>query len=83
MVFNTTAKPGSDNEESDDLEKEDKNRKHSTLTHQGESKRFKKGWHGTPQYINCGESVNSCIKVAAICTIKVGSVKASTSSQSN
>ena len=34
MVFNTEAEPVSDDEESDDLEKEDGNRKHSALTRQ-------------------------------------------------
>ena len=47
-VFNNTAKPGLDDEESDGLDKEDGNSKHSTLTHQGKSKRFKKAWHETP-----------------------------------
>ena len=32
LVFNTAAKPGSDDEESDGSEKEDVNRKHSSLT---------------------------------------------------
>ena len=41
-VFNTAAKPGSDNEEPDDLDKEDGNMKHSDLTCQGNSKRSKK-----------------------------------------
>ena len=36
------AKPGSDNEESDDLDKHDENMKHSALTRQGKSKRSKK-----------------------------------------
>ena len=34
-AFNTAAKSGSNNEESDDLEKEDVNRKHSYLTRHG------------------------------------------------
>ena len=34
-AFNTADKPGSDDEESDDSEKENRNRKHSVLTHQG------------------------------------------------
>ena len=42
LVFNTAAKPGSDNEESDGSDKEDGNRKHYTLTRQGKSKRSKK-----------------------------------------
>ena len=37
-VFNTTAKPVSYNEESDGLEKEDGNMKHSYLNRQGKSK---------------------------------------------
>ena len=77
------AKPGSDNEESDDLDKHDENMKHSALTRQGKSKRSKKAWHGMPWSINCGESVDSCIIVAEIRTIKAGRVEASTSSQSN
>ena len=42
LVFNTTANPGSENEESDDSDKEYGNRKHSDLTYQGKSKRPKK-----------------------------------------
>ena len=42
LLFNTAAKPGLDNEESDDSDKEDGNKKHSDLTHQGKSKRSKK-----------------------------------------
>ena len=41
-VFNTIDKPGSDNEESYGLEKEDGNNKYSTLTREGEYKRSKK-----------------------------------------
>ena len=41
-VFNTTAKPGSENEESGVSEKEDGNRKHSALTRQEKSKHYKK-----------------------------------------
>ena len=41
-VFNTKSKPVSDNEDSDGLEKEDGNRKHSALTRQGNFKRSKK-----------------------------------------
>ena len=41
-VLNTSAKPASDNEESDDSEKEDRNRKHSVLTRKGKYKRSKK-----------------------------------------
>ena len=37
-VFNTAAKPVSDNEELDGLDKEDGNRKHYDLTCQGKSK---------------------------------------------
>ena len=74
LVFNTEPKPGSDNEESDGSGKEDGNRKHSTLTRQGKSKRSRKV---------CGQSVDSCIKLAAICIIKVGIFEAATSSQSN
>ena len=36
-VFNTVVKPGSDNEESDGLDKEDGNREHSVLTRQGKT----------------------------------------------
>ena len=42
LVFNTTDKPGSDDEESDGSGKEDGNRNHSALTRQGKSKRSKK-----------------------------------------
>ena len=41
-VFNTAAKPGSDNEDLDGLEKEDGNREHYNLTRQGKSKSSKK-----------------------------------------
>ena len=41
-VFNTTVKPGSDDENSDGSEKEDGNRKNSALTHQGKYKISKK-----------------------------------------
>ena len=82
-VFNTAAKPGSGNEESYDSDKEDGNRNHSVLTCKVNSKRFKKALYGTPRSINCGESVDSCIKVESICNIKVVRVDASTSSQSN
>ena len=41
-VFNNMAKPGSDDNESDGSEKEDGNRKHSTLNRQGKPKRSKK-----------------------------------------
>ena len=41
-VFNTATKPGSDNEDLDGSEKEDGNRKHSTMTRQGKSKRSKR-----------------------------------------
>ena len=40
--FNTTAKPGTDNEESDDLEKDDGNMNNFTFTRQGKFKRSKK-----------------------------------------
>ena len=56
---------------------------HYDSTHQGKSKHSNKAWHGTPWYINCGESVDSCIKLAAIITIKVLIVEASTSSKIN
>ena len=42
LVFNTVAKPGLDDEESDGSDKEDGNRKHFNLTCQGESKRSNK-----------------------------------------
>ena len=42
LVFNTAAKPGSDNEESDELDKYDGNMKHYDLTCQGKSKHSKK-----------------------------------------
>ena len=41
-VFNTAAKPCSDDEESDGLYKEDENSKHSDLTRQGKYKHSKK-----------------------------------------
>ena len=41
-VLNTASKPVSENEESDDSDKEYGNRKHSDLTYQGKSKRPKK-----------------------------------------
>ena len=41
-VFNTAAMSGSDNEESYDSDKEDRNRKHYDLTQQGWSKHSKK-----------------------------------------
>ena len=82
-VFNTAAKPGLDGEESDSSCKEEGNRKHSTLTHQGNPTHSKKAWHGTALSINCGELVDSCIELTTICTIKLGRVKATTSSQSN
>ena len=82
-VFNTAAKPGLDGEESDGSCKEDGNRKHSALTHQGKPKHSKKAWHGTALYINYGELVDSCIELAEIFTIKLGRVESTTSSQSN
>ena len=39
--FNAVAKPGSDDENSDGSEKEDRNKKHSALTRQGKFKRSK------------------------------------------
>ena len=42
LVFNTAAKPGSDDEELYRLEKEYGNSNHSALTRQGKSKRSKK-----------------------------------------
>ena len=36
-----------------------------------------------PQSINCGDLVDSCIKVSEICIIKLGKDDAATSSQSN
>ena len=42
LVFNTVAKPGLDDEESDGSDKEDGNRKDFNLTCQGESKRSNK-----------------------------------------
>ena len=42
LVFNTAAKPGSDNEDSDGSKKEERNRNHSVLTRQGRSKRSRK-----------------------------------------
>ena len=71
LDFNTAAKPGSDYKESDGSDKEDMNRKHSALNHQGKSKRSKKAWHGTPISIDFRELVGDCNKVAAICTFKV------------
>ena len=41
-VFNTADRPGSDNEESDDLDKKDGNRKNSDFTHKGKYKHSKK-----------------------------------------
>ena len=41
-VFNTADKPGSENKESDESDKENGNRKHSDLTYQVESKSSKK-----------------------------------------
>ena len=36
-----------------------------------------------PQSIDCGESVDSCIKLSTICTIKIGRVESETSLQIN
>ena len=36
-----------------------------------------------PSSIDCGESVDICIKVAEMCTIKLGKVESATPSQSN
>ena len=66
LVFNTTANPGSENEESDESDKEYGNMKHYTLKNKGESKLPKKAWHGTPQSIDYGELVDSCISLAKI-----------------
>ena len=41
-IFNTAAKSGLDNEESDDSDKEDVNRNHYSLNHQGSSKHYNK-----------------------------------------
>ena len=82
-VYNTAANPGSDDEESDGLEKEYGNRKHCNLTRKVKSKSSKKAWHGTPQSIDCGESVGGCNKVAKISKIKVERVQSTTSLQSN
>ena len=57
--------------------------KHSDLTLQGKSKRSNNAWHGIPLSIDCGESIDSCTKLSAIFTNKVGRVEADTSSQSN
>ena len=82
-VCNTMAKSGLDNGESYEPEKEDGNRKKCVLTRQGSSKRSKKVWHATPQYIDFGELVNSYIIVASNCRAKIGRVEAATSSQNN
>ena len=81
--FNTEAKTGSDDEESDGSEKEYGNRKHSTLTCQGKFKHSTKAWNGLPQSIDCKDLVGGCNKVAAIITIKVGRVQSATSLHSN
>ena len=78
IAFNNAAKPGQDNEESDDLDKEEGISKHSDMKQQGKFKLFKKVWQGTPQYTDYGELVDSCIIVAEICTIKVGIVEEAT-----
>ena len=83
MVLNTAAKLGSDDEESDDSDKEYGNRKHSALTRQGTSKRYNKALHGTLRSIDCSYLVDSCIKVSAILTIQVRRVEAATSAHSN
>ena len=72
----------SDDEELDGLEKEYRNRKHSALTRQGKYERSNKAWHGTPRSINCTERVGDCFELAAICTIKLGTVQAVTFLQS-
>ena len=46
--FNITAKPGSDNEESDNSGKEEGNRKNYDMTHQEKYKCSKKALHWTP-----------------------------------
>ena len=83
MVFNNVDKSGLDDEDLDYSDKEYGNRKHSAFTFEVNSKRSNRALHGTPRYINCGRSVDSCIKVAEICIIKLGIFEAATSSHSN